>query len=210
MCLSFFYFNFVISIFFLLFSLFVLIFHLFFFFSNFSFLFPFFLFFHLLLLFLLTFCGCPSRRQKLKNSREILMIKMTIFLCENFICGPRWTGRVRNGPFEGDPAFMFAISLFHFYNFSILFSKIVFLCLFQICFTANIGIRVSLNSVVGAPCGVLMTKDGKAGIGLGRLLGGEHDSTPCGCCCVVCCVLCVCACVRVCVVSVVVDDALTV
>ena len=85
-----------------------------FFFSKFSFLFPFFPFFHLLLLFLLTFFGCPSRRQKLKNSREILMIKMTIFLCENLICGPRWTGRVRNGKFEGDPAFMFAICLFIF------------------------------------------------------------------------------------------------
>ena len=87
------------------------------------FVFPFFFFsfdftFHLSLL---TFFGCPSRRQKLKNSREILVIKMTIFLCENLICGPRWTGRVRNGPSEDDPASMFFISLFSFYNFSILF-----------------------------------------------------------------------------------------
>ena len=66
---------------------------------------------------------------------------------------------------------------FHFYNFSILFSKIVFLFLFQICFIASIGIRVSLYSVVGAPwrCGVLTIE---GGIGLGHLLGREHDSTP--------------------------------
>ena len=123
-----------------------LVFHVFHFsFCSFSFLcFSFFFFsfdftFHLSLL---TFFGCPSRRQKLKNSREILVIKMTIFLCENLICGSRWTGRVRNGPSEGDPASMFFISFFFFLQFFNSFLKKYFLFLFQICFTVSIGIRV--------------------------------------------------------------------
>ena len=39
---------------------------------------------------------------------------------------------------------------------------------------------LTVSSVVGAPwrCGVLTTWSGIAGIGLGRLLGGDHDSTP--------------------------------
>ena len=37
---------------------------------------------------------------------------MTIFVCENSIFGPRWTGAWEYGPLEGDPAFMFFISLF--------------------------------------------------------------------------------------------------
>ena len=38
----------------------------------------------------------------------------------------------------------------------------------------------TVSPVVGAPwrCGVLTTQGGIAGIGLGRLLGGEHASTP--------------------------------
>ena len=38
----------------------------------------------------------------------------------------------------------------------------------------------SVSSEVGAPwrCGVLTPLGGIAGIGLGRLFGGEHDSTP--------------------------------
>ena len=37
-----------------------------------------------------------------------------------------------------------------------------------------------VSSVVGAPCrcGVLKTWGGISGIGLGRLFGGEHASTP--------------------------------
>ena len=39
---------------------------------------------------------------------------------------------------------------------------------------------MDVSSVVGAPwrCGVLSTQGGIAGIGLGHLLGREHDSTP--------------------------------
>ena len=39
---------------------------------------------------------------------------------------------------------------------------------------------LTVSSIVGAPwrCGVLTTWGGIAGIGLGRLLGGEHASTP--------------------------------
>ena len=39
---------------------------------------------------------------------------------------------------------------------------------------------LTASSVVGAPwrCGVLTTQGGIAGIGLGRLLEGEHDTTP--------------------------------
>ena len=41
------------------------------------------------------------------------------------------------------------------------------------------SLTVDVSSVVGAPwrCGVLKTKGGIAGIGLGRLLGGGHVST---------------------------------
>ena len=70
------------------------------------------------------------------------------------------------------------------------------------------GLTKDVSSVVGAPwrCGVLTTVGGVAGIGLGRLLGGEHASTPqsgveapsllkrslsrlyyCCCCCCCCC-----------------------
>ena len=39
---------------------------------------------------------------------------------------------------------------------------------------------LTVSSVVGAPwrCGVLTTQGGIAGIGLGRLLGRDHASTP--------------------------------
>ena len=42
------------------------------------------------------------------------------------------------------------------------------------------GLTKDVSSVVGAPwrCGVLTTLGGIAGIGLGRLLGREHASTP--------------------------------
>ena len=42
------------------------------------------------------------------------------------------------------------------------------------------GLTKDVSSVVGAPwrCGVFTTQGGVGGIGLGRLLGGEHASTP--------------------------------
>ena len=46
-----------------------------------------------------------------------------------------------------------------------------------LCFLSSLSKDVS--SVVGAPwrCGVLTTKGGKAGFGLGHSLVGEHDSS---------------------------------
>ena len=43
-----------------------------------------------------------------------------------------------------------------------------------------LGLTKGVSSVAGAPwrCGVLTTKGGRAGIGLGHLLGREHDPTP--------------------------------
>ena len=85
-----------------------------FFFLLFSFVFSFFSFFFLF--FHLLFVGPPSRHQnRNKNRRELLVVKMTVFFCENILFWPRWTrGRAGNGPFEGDPVFLFFISLFHF------------------------------------------------------------------------------------------------
>ena len=58
----------------------------------------------------------------------------------------------------------------------------LFSSFFSIYVASIICIRVEqdVSSVVGAPwrCGVLTTLGGIAGIGLGRLLGGEHVSTP--------------------------------
>ena len=75
---------------------------------------------------------------------------------------------------------LFSFSIFSL--FLVLLGKCVFLffskkCRFQHlywCLTKDV------SSVVGAPwrCGVLTTSGGIAGIGLGRLLEGEHDSTP--------------------------------
>ena len=55
---------------------------------------------------------CPQTQNVRKNRRTILVVKVTISFCENSILGSRWTWRVRKGPFEGEPAFMFFISLF--------------------------------------------------------------------------------------------------
>ena len=90
---------------------------------------------------------------------------------------------VRNGPFESDPGFMFFISRFS--CFAFFFEKSIFF-LFSFlsknyhCQHQYQSLTVDLSSAVGAPwrCGVLTTQGGIAGIGLGRLLGGEHASTP--------------------------------
>ena len=113
------------------------------------------------------------------------------------------------------------------------FPKKKFLIFFFLVFLSNILFcwrlyqSLTVSSVVGAPwrCGVLTTKGGIAGIGLGRLLGREHASTPqsgveasrllkrslrCrgrrrGCCCVLlCCVLLCCVLLCCCVLSCVV------
>ena len=114
--------------------------------------------------------------------------------------------------------FLFISSCFDFLMFFIflffIFPKKKFLLFFLLVFLSNIFNccrwyqSLTVSSVVGAPwrCGVLTTWGGIAGIGLGRLLGGEHASTPqCGveaprllkrslsrlyyCCCCCCCFL---------------------
>ena len=52
---------------------------------------------------------------------------------------------VRNGPFEGDPAFMFFISLlscFHLFFLNVFVLFFYFLCFFLTCFIGGINIRV--------------------------------------------------------------------
>ena len=90
------------------------------------------------------------------------------------------------------------LSRFMFFNFCFFFIFSIFSCFvffhktksffffsclsFKTHFVAGISITLTtdVSSVVGAPwrCGVLTTKGGMAGIGLGHLLGREHDSTP--------------------------------
>ena len=87
--------------------------------------------------------------------------------------------------------FLFISSFFVFYVFHFFFHffwKKKFLLFFFLAFLSNMlycwhqcqSLNIDVSSVVGAPwrCGVLTTQGGKAGIGLGRLLGGEHASTP--------------------------------
>ena len=59
-------------------------------------------------------------------------------------------------------------------------SFLFFLYFFQIFLLLAFVSDFNCFFVVGAPqrCGVLTTQGGIAGIGLGRLLGGEHASTP--------------------------------
>ena len=110
-----------------------------------------------------------------KNRRKVLFVKNDDFLSEKTIFGPQRSGKVRNGSFEGDPAFMF------FSFFLLQFYSKMFLLFFH-----------------------MTTLGGIAGIGLGPYLG-EHDSTPqsgveaprllkrslsrwdCCCCCCCCC-----------------------
>ena len=71
----------------------------------FVFLFPFFMFFHFFSFFF-SVVRADAKTLK-KKCRKVPVVKMSTFLGENSILGPRWTGEggVRNGPFEGDPAF---------------------------------------------------------------------------------------------------------
>ena len=73
------------------------------------------------------------RRQTQKNRRSVPIENMTMSFCENSIFGSRSTGRkVRDGPFEGGPAFIFFI-FFHFLFFrgTKSFSCFLFSCLFS-------------------------------------------------------------------------------
>ena len=69
---------------------------------------------------------------------------------------------------------IFSFFSFVFFKFVIFFEKYFPKCSLFFCFSKDV------SSVVGAPwrCGVLTTQSGIAGIGLGHLLGREHDSTP--------------------------------
>ena len=119
-------------------------------------------------------------------------------LCFSFFFFFFRLGGVKNGAFEGDPAF--SVSSFFFF--------LVFLSNMFRCWQKSQSFTKDVSSVVGAPrrCGVMTTKGGIAGIGLGHLLGREHDSSPqsgveaprlvrrslsrlyyCCCCCCCCC-----------------------
>ena len=74
---------------------------------------------------------------------------------------------------------MFFIFFFHFSEEKV--SSFLFSCIsFKYFYCWHQYQSLTVSSVVGAPwrCGVLTTKGGIAGIGLGRLLGGKHASTP--------------------------------
>ena len=87
----------------------------FFFLISTFFFFSFLVFFVFLFVIIFPFFQSSDCRQNRKNRREVPTAKMAIFLCDNSIFGPRAV--VRNGPFEGDPAFMFFISpFFHFFR----------------------------------------------------------------------------------------------
>ena len=70
---------------------------------------------------------------------------------------------------------MFSIFCFVFSKKNQYFYFFLFFCLFF----SLVALASDVSSVVGAPwrCGVLPTEGGIAGIGLGHLLGREHDST---------------------------------
>ena len=79
--------------------------------------------------------------------------------------------------------FSFLQKLLIFFFFSIFLKKKVssflfLVILFNMFYCWLLYQSLIVSSVVGAPwrCGVLTTQGGIAGIGLGRLLGGEHDS----------------------------------
>ena len=146
-------------------------------FDLFFLIFFFFFFLRLLLFFLFSVVRADAKTRK--TSSKNTNVKKTISFCENSIFGSRWTGvkGVRSGPLEGDPAFMFFI--FHF------FRRKSFFFFFFVVFLSNIFYcwrqyqNLTVSSVVGVPwrCGALTTWSGRAGIGLGHLLGREHDST---------------------------------
>ena len=91
---------------------------------------------------------------------------MEISFCENSIFGRRWTGEegglVRRGPFEGDPAFMFFISLFSFFPLRFLVSSFFFFLVFISntfrCWHQYQSLTMDVSSVWR--CGVLTTKGG--------------------------------------------------
>ena len=75
--------------------------------------------------------------------------------------------------------FLGSCSTFLSFSFSDFFLNVV-LHLFFLFQHLYQSLTVDVSSVAGAPwrCGALTTQGGTAGIGLGRLLGGEHASTP--------------------------------
>ena len=80
------------------------------------------------------------------------------------------------------PFFVFSLAFyFQFFHFLFYFSeRKIFLRFLLVSLTNMFYCWQRHQSVVGAPwrCGVLTTQGGIAGIGLNRLLGREHASTP--------------------------------
>ena len=80
-----------------------------------SFFISFFVFFIFFIFFIFFFFFRSSEQtpKPAKNRPEVLFVKgRFISFSENSIFGPRWTGGVWSGPFEGDFAFMFLLFLF--------------------------------------------------------------------------------------------------
>ena len=86
------------------------------------------MFLHLLFLFFFFFQSSEQTSKPAKNRLEVPIAKKATYFCENLIFEPRWTGRVRSGPFEGGFAFMFFIFVCHF---SFFLSKMFLLFLFS-------------------------------------------------------------------------------
>ena len=133
--------------FFVFFSAFVFIFEIFFIFSKICF----FHFFRLFFIFLVVRADAKTG----KNRREVLMVKMTFFFCENRFLGLGGQG-AWNDPFEGDPAFMFFLSLFSFFMFFVFRSNMFH------CWHWYQSLTFDVSSAVSAPltCGVLTTQGG--------------------------------------------------
>ena len=136
-------------------------------FHNFSFFiflmvfFPFFLFFSSSFPFFFSFSVVRARLGK--SRREVLSVKMTFFFCKKPIWWPQWDREkrgFRNGPFEGDPACMFFISLFPLLLFFSLkkFLSCIFSNVFH-CWHEHQSLTVDVSSEVSASrrCGVLTT-----------------------------------------------------
>ena len=117
--------------------------------------------------------------KKKKNRREVPIVKMTIFLHENSISGPRWT--VGSGPFEGLPRFHVFHLSFSFFLFPS-FEKCFFIFLSNICrcWHEYQILTFDVSSIVGAPwrCAVLTAQGGIAGLGWATCCGQTMIQLP--------------------------------
>ena len=109
-----------------------------------------------------------------KNSRKVPVVKMSIFLFEKSSFGTRWTRRLGVAHLRVTPLSCFSRP---FFAFSISLKKKELFLIFTF-FLSNISNCYHWYQCLTMRCGVLTTQGGIAGIGLGHLLGKEHDSTP--------------------------------